>query len=293
MMGPYLLGLIGLIGLPAVLTAWVSFTHYDALTAPDPAGLDNFVWMLTEDRTFLNGLQASLIVIVIAVPLRVAGAFGLALLVRAPGRLTGFLRGAGYLPTLIPDVAYAFVWLYLLNPLYGPLKDLSQMFASGVENEAILPGSVPGIWLTDPRAAQAAVIFMLLFTIGEGMVLLLAALHEIPQEIYEAAALDGVTPGQQIQHITLPLMMPSLLLLTLRDIVFTFQASFVAAKIVTEGGPLRATTYLPFWIYKNATDFGDYGYAAAMTLVMYLVTGVMIGGLFWVARRWREVQYVG
>jgi len=292
MLGPYLIGLIGLIGLPALLTAGIAFTQYDALSLPQWLGLDNFGELLRDDK-FWNGLRASLILVVVAVPLRVLGALGLALLVQSRGRATAFLRGAAYLPTLIPDIAYALVWLYLLNPLYGPLNGLSQIFASGVETEAVNPVATPGIWLTDPRAAQAAVILLLLFTVGEGMVLLLAALGEIPRDLYEDAELDGASGDQQVRHLTLPLLAPSLLLLTLRDVVFSFQASFVAAVIVTHGGPYYATTYLPYWIYRNANEFGRYGYAAAMTLVLYGITALLIGGLFLAARRWREVQYAG
>jgi multiple sugar transport system permease protein len=235
-------------------------------------------------------LTASLWLVVIAVPLRVLGALGLALLLR--GRKRGFtvFRGLAYLPTIIPDVAYALVWLYIFNPLFGPLNNLSYIFKGGTENE-FTAGALPGIWLTDPRAAQAAVIIMLLFTIGEGFVLLLASLNEIPTELYEAAALDGAAGDQQVRHITLPHLAPSLLLLSLRDTIFIFQASFVAAVIVTKGGPYYATTYLPYWIYVNITEFQRFGYGAAMTWVLYIITALIIALQFWVARRWRGMQY--
>ena len=154
-------------------------------------------------------------------------------------------------------------------------------------------GGLPGVWLTDPRAAQVGVVFILLFTIGEGLVLLLAALHEIPHELHEQAAIDGAAGDQQLIHITLPLLAPALLLLSLRDTIFTLQASFVAAVIVTKGGPYYATTYLPFWIYLNSTEFQRFGYAAAMTWVLYGMTAAIIVLQFWIARRWREVQYAG
>ncbi|HUS15002.1 MAG TPA: sugar ABC transporter permease [Chloroflexia bacterium] len=292
MLAPYALGLLVLVGLPVLLAAPVAFTQFDALSPPEPVGFANFAEFL-QDSHFWDGLRASIILVVIAVPLRVAGALTLALLLQASGRGFTLLRGIAYLPTIIPDVAYALVWLYIFNPLYGPLNGLSQVFASGREVEFVPTGTVPGIWLSDPRAAQVAVIIMLLFTVGEGFVLLLAALQEIPRELFDAAALDGASGDQQLRHVTLPLLAPSLLLLTLRDIVFSFQASFVAAVIVTHGNPYYATSYLPFWIYRNAVEFGRLGYAAAMTWVLYGVTALIIGGLFWIARRWREVQYAG
>lgn len=292
MLGPYLIGLTGLIIVPALLAAPIAFTEFDALSPPRVVGLDNFAAML-EDAQFWNGLRTSLVLVAVAVPLRVLGALALALLLRARHRGFAFFRGAAYLPTIIPNVAYALVWLYIFNPLFGPLNGLSHIFQAGVETELLPPGGLPGIWLTDPRAAQAAVILMLLFTVGEGFVLLLASLNEIPKELYEAAALDGAAGDQQLLHITLPLLAPSLLLLSLRDTIFSFQASFVAAVIVTHGGPYYGTTYLPYWIYLNATEFQRFGYAAAMTWVLYGVTLVIILLQFRVARRWRGESYAG
>jgi multiple sugar transport system permease protein len=292
MLGPYVLGLLVLVIVPALLVAPIAFTRFDALSPPEPIGLANFQEMLA-DPQFRNGLGLSLALVLIAVPLRVLGALVLALLLRARQRWFPLLRGAAYLPTIIPDVAYALVWLYIFNPLFGPLTNLSHVFQSGLEVEIVPAGGLPGIWLTDPRAAQAAVILMLLFTVGEGFVVLLAALHEIPRELYESAAIDGASGDQQLVHITLPLLAPALLLLSLRDTIFTFQASFVAATIVTKGGPYYATTYLPYWIYLNATEFQRFGYATAMTWVLYIVTVAIIALQFWVARRWREVQYAG
>jgi multiple sugar transport system permease protein len=290
MLAPYLVGLAVLVALPALLTAPLAFAEYDALSPPEPVGLANFE-SLFRDAQFWNGLRASLILVLVAVPLRVMAALGLALLLQA--RRPGFalFRAAAYLPSVIPDVAYALVWLYIFNPIYGPLNGLSLLFQGGVEHETLPAGALPGIWLTDARAAQVAVMLMLLFTIGEGFVLLLAALHEIPHELYEAAQLDGAAAYQQVGWITLPLMAPSLLLLTLRDTIFTFQASFVAAIIVTRGGPYYATSYLPYWIYVNTTEYQRFGYAAAMTWVLFAVTAIVIVVQFRVARRWREVRY--
>lgn len=292
MLGPYLLGLVGLIIVPALLAAPIAFTEFDALSPPRLVGLDNFVTMLGDEQ-FWNGLRTSLVLVAVAVPLRVLGALALALLLRARHRGFGFFRGATYLPTIIPNVAYALLWLYILNPLFGPLNELSHIFQAAGARALPPSGALPGIWLTDPRAAQAAVILMLLFTVGEGFVLLLSSLNEIPQALYEASALDGAAGNQQLVHITLPLLAPSLLLLSLRDTIFSFQASFVAAVIITHGGPYYGTTYLPYWIYLNATEFQRFGYAAAMTWVLYAVTLAIILVQFRVTRRWRGESYAG
>jgi multiple sugar transport system permease protein len=292
MLGPYLLGLGVLILIPALLVIPLAFTQYDALSPPQPVGLANFAEML-RDRQFQSGLQVSLALVLVAVPLRVLGALLLALLLQARRRWFGLFRGAAYLPTIIPDVSYALLWLYIFNPLYGPLTSVSHIFQSFAEVEILPAGPPPGVWLTDPQSARVGVILMLLFTIGEGFVLLLAALHEIPRELHEQAAIDGASGDQQLVHITLPLLAPALLLLSLRDTIFTLQASFVAAVIVTKGGPYYATTYLPYWIYLNTTEFQRFGYAAAMNWVLYGITAAIIILQVWIARRWREVQYAG
>jgi multiple sugar transport system permease protein len=289
---PFLIGLGVLVIVPALLAAPLAFTSYDALTPPRPIGGDNFAEM-SRDPQFWGGLGASLILVVVAVPLRLLGTLGLALLLQAPRRGFAFFRGAAYLPTIIPTVAYALLWVYIFNPLFGPLNGLSWLFVQPGGPAAGLntPGPRPGVWLIDPHAAQAGVILMLLFTVGEGFVLLLAALREIPPELYEAAGIDGASRRQQVRQITLPLLVPSLLLLSLRDTVYCFQASFAAAVIVTKGGPYYATTYLPYWIYTNAVEFGRYGYAAALAWVLYAVTAAIIVAQFWITRRWREAAY--
>jgi len=114
----------------------------------------------------------------------------------------------------------------------------------------------------------------------------MAALQDVPAELYESAAIDGAGARQRFGLITLPMLTPFLLLLTLRDTVLSFQANFVAAQLVTEGGPRYATSYLPYWIYLSAIDHQRFGYAAAMTLVLFLVTAAIVDLQFRFARHW-------
>src|SRR3970282_456624 len=121
--------------------------------------------------------------------------------------------------------------------------------------------------------ARRAVVIMSLFTIGEGFVVALAVRKGLPQELYQLAAGEGARAGYARRRIPLPLMAPTLLLLLFRDTIFSFQANFVPALIVTEGGPPPyATTYLPLFVYRNAFEYLRYGYAAAATVTMFLVT---------------------
>jgi multiple sugar transport system permease protein len=277
MMAPYVLGLVGLVLLPALLSVPFAFTNYNALRAPDWIGLDNFREMFG-DWLFWNGLGASLFYIVLAVPLRVLGAVFLAFLLHRPTLGNKINRVIAYLPTLIPDVAYALLWLYIFNPIYGPLNWILRLL-----------GAEPESWLLEPWPAKFAIIIMMLWPIGEGFVLMLAAFNQIPHELGEAAQVDGASGKQRFLHITLPLLAPAILLLLFRDTVLSFQTNFVPGLITTGGGPYHATRFLPIYIWENASEYQRFGYASAMTWVMYAVTLVIIALQFVVARRWRNL----
>jgi multiple sugar transport system permease protein len=118
---------------------------------------------------------------------------------------------------------------------------------------------------------------------------MLAAFNQIPHELGEAAQVDGASGKQRFLHITLPLLAPAILLLLFRDTVLSFQTNFVPGLITTGGGPYHATRFLPIYIWENASEYQRFGYAAAMTWVMYAVTLVIIALQFIVARRWRDL----
>jgi multiple sugar transport system permease protein len=274
---PYALGLAALVFVPAVVTFALALYEYDLIRSPRFVGLDNFESLL-EDEVFRISLRNSLMFIIFAVPLRLLGAVALALLLHRRFRGVGVYRTAGVLPTIVPDVAYALLWLWIFNPLYGPLNLALQA----------LGGPTPR-WMTDPRAAQWAVIVMSLFTIGEGFLVALATRQSLPSELYELAELEAAKPWYVFGRVTLPLMAPTLLLLLFRDTIFSFQANFVPALIVTEGGPPPyATTYLPLFVYQNAFEYLRYGYAAAATLTMFLVTAAIVWVQYLIVRRWRR-----
>ena len=276
MLTPYLVGLTLLILGPALVTFGLALFDWDLITDPVFLGLDNFreLW---GDEIFHISLRNSLGFILIAVPLRLLGALALALLLHPRFRGVGAYRSAVYLPTVVPDVAYALLWLWILNPLYGPLNLVLES----------LGGPTPR-WFTDPDDARTAVVLMSLFQIGEGFVVALAVRQSLPQELYELAAVEDAKPWYVFGRITLPLMAPTLLLLLFRDTIYSFQANFVPALLVTEGGPPPySTTYLPLFVYRNAFEYLRYGYAAAATLTMFAVTAAIVYAQYRVVRRWR------
>jgi multiple sugar transport system permease protein len=274
---PYLVGLGGLVALPALLSIPFAFTDYDAISPPVWVGLNNFREMFA-DRLFWNGVAVSLFFIALAVPLRVAGALLLAYLLHRPTIANRIHRVLVYLPTIMPDVAYALLWLYIFNPLYGPINWILPLF--GVREEA---------WLIEPWPARFALVIMLLWPIGEGFILMMASLQDIPHELYECAQVDGAGGWQRFWQITLPLLTPTMLLLLFRDTVLSFQTTFVPTVVTMGGGkPHYATLVLPVYIWQNATEYQNYGYAAAMVWFMYAVTVAVIVLQFLVVRWWRR-----
>jgi multiple sugar transport system permease protein len=286
MLAPYVFGVTALVALPALVTFALAFTEYDLLRSPSFVGLDNFR-NLADDEIFGIALKNSLVFAAIAVPLRLVAALGLALLLHRRYTGVGTYRSGAVLPTVIPDIAYGLVWLWLFNPLYGPINLLLRVAGDSPTTTAW--GVQPPQWLTHPNDARAAIIIMSLFTIGEGFVILLVTRQGLPAELYDLAALEDATAWGVFRRITLPLMAPILLLLLARDTIFSLQWTFVPALIVTEGGPpLYSTTYVPLFVYRNAFEYLRYGYAAGATLTMFLLTALIVWLQWRIVRRWRK-----
>lgn len=286
MLAPFVVGLAVLVVAPAAVTLALSLTEYDLIGPARWVGLGNFR-ELVEDDVFRIALVNSLVFAAIAVPLRVLAALGLALLLHRRAAGVGPARTAAMLPTIVPDVAYGLIWLWLFNPLYGPINLLLR---SGGEDGLTIFGRLPPQWLTDPNDARAAIVLMSLFTIGEGVVLLLVARQSTPGELYELAAVEDATWWDVFRRVTLPLIAPVLLLLFLRDWILSFQLNFVPALIVTDGGPPPyATTYLPLFVYRTGFEYLRYGYAAAATLVMLALTVIVVLVQWRIFRRWSSI----
>lgn len=264
---PYLLGMLILVVIPALATVAVSLTSYNAVAPPQWVALDNFR-RLFESPFVRTSLRNSLIFVLLAVPLRLLGALLLALLLHPSRRWFGLYRTSIYLPTVIPEVAYALIWLWLFNPLYGPLNLL--LGALGLPTPA---------WLLEPTTARLSIVILLTFRLGEGFIILLAGLKNIPGFLYEAAIVDGANRWQSFRHITLPLLTPWLLLLTFRDLIVSLQQTFTPSFVITYGGPYYATTFVPLLIYEIAFDFFDFGLAAALLVLTYLLLGLIVFGV--------------
>ena len=266
---PFLAGVLVLVALPAVAALALAFTEFSGVEAPRFNGLDN-VGRLLGDEAFWRALGNSLVYVAVSVPLRVGLAVACALLLARRTRGVRAARAAVYLPTVVPDVAYALLWLWLLNPLYGPLA---------------LVGA--GNALVEPWGARFALPVMAAFQIGEAFVVALAARRAVPGALYEAAALEGASPWYVTRRLTLPLMAPVIGVLLVRDVVVALHTNFLPALLLTDGGPRFSTTYLSLYVYRTAFRYFRLGYASTIALAIFLLTGLALYAQYRLVKRWR------
>ncbi len=276
---PYVAGVTLLVGLPVAGAVALAFTDFSGVQAPELVGFDNFA-RLAREGPFWRSLGNTVVFVAVAVPLRMIAAIGLALLLHRRTAGAGAARGIAYLPTVVPDVAYALLWLWLLNPLYGPI-------AAAASSVGV---TAPG-WLTEPWPARIGIAVMGAFQVGEAFVVALAARRTVPESLYEAARVEGAKPWFTLRTVTLPVMAPVLGLLALRDVVLALQVNFVPAFLVTEGGPAYATTFLPLYVYEAAFRYFRFGYAAAVSVVMFALTAAILALQYAIYRRWRETRW--
>jgi multiple sugar transport system permease protein len=277
MAAPFLVGVTSLVLVPAFGSLAMSAYEWDLVRPPRFVGLAN-VRELIGDPVFRISLRNTLLHVAATVPLRLLGALAIGLVLYGGGRLRATGRVAVLIPSVVPDAAYALVWLWILNPLYGPLN--LALAAAGLPTPA---------WLSQATPARWAVVIMGVFLLGEGALIALIARGWVPRELYEIAALDGAGRWSRFVRVTLPIMAPALLLIVARDTIQAIQATFAPALIVTEGGPPPyATTYLPLFVFRNAFEYLRYGYASAATAVMLVVTA----SILWLQYRafvwWRD-----
>jgi multiple sugar transport system permease protein len=270
---PYLLGSLLLVLAPLTLAAALAFTNYFGFRAPEFTGVDNLV-RLAGDRTFWHAVGVSALVAGVVVPLRLLLAVGAALLLARRGATTAIGRASAYLPSAIPDAAWALLWLWILNPLYGPLPALLGVL--GIPD--------PG-FLTTPWGARLGLALVLAFQLGEAFIVALAARTAIPTHLHEAIEVEGGSAWFTMTRVTLPLMAPIVLVLAVRDVVVVVQNAFVPALLVTGGGPVNATLTAPLLIYRRAFEYGELGYASTLSVTLLVLTGIAAALPLWLAAR--------
>ena len=272
---PYVAGATLLVALPALVSLAFAFTRFDGIGTPRFDGTDVFADLFASPE-FHDSLRATAVVAAIAVPLRVVGAIAFALLLhRRAERLAATGRVAAFAPVVVPDAATALVWLWVVNPVYGPL---------GIAARAL--GFDAGPLLLDPWGARAVVIAISVLALGEGFLVVLAARRELPPAVYDVARLEGASAWQTFRRVTLPLLTPVLAFLVVRDTVASVQVPLVPTLVLTEGGPLNATKTLPVLVYEKGFAELRFGDAAAVAVLMFVLALAVAAVQLLVLRRW-------
>jgi len=267
---PWIVGFLVLTLYPVLASLAYSFCDYDVLSRPIWVGLLNYHDMLSDD-VFWQSLGNTLVFSLISLPLGLSVALALALLLNNPVRGRGFFRAVYYLPSLVPAVAGAVVWLWILNGRYGLLD--AGLLRLGFAH--------PPQWLSNPHWTKPALALMAVWGCGNTVVIYLAALQGVPRTLLEAAMIDGASPWRRLWHVTLPAISPVIYFNLIIGVIGGLQTFATAFVMFTNGGPDRSALFYAVYLYQNAFEFRQMGYACAMAWVLFLLTLA----LTWLASR--------
>lgn len=274
---PWLIGLLIFTLYPMIYSLYLSFTEYNILQPPQWVGWRNFYIMFAgnaafpRDERFVNSLFVTFRYVFISVPLKLAFALFVAMLMNQKLRLIPFYRTVYYIPTLLGgSVAIAVLWRRLFS-------------GDGVVN-AILRGlfaADPPSWISNPKYALYTLILLSVWQFGSPMIIFLAGLKQIPNEYYEAASVDGAGKARQFFSITLPALSPIIFFNLIMQMISAFQ-SFTQAFIVSggNGGPLDSTMFYSLYLYIKGFGFSEMGYASAMAWFLLLIIAALTAFTF-------------
>jgi multiple sugar transport system permease protein len=264
---PFILGFVLWFLGPALTAIWLAFTDWNLLRPPVFIGLDNFQ-KLFRDELVLQSLKVTTIYTLVSVPLRLLSSFAVALLLNNKVRGMKLFRTIYYIPSIVPAVANAILWAWVLNSEFGLLNALLRSL-----------GMRKVLWLQEPEWALPAFILMNLWSLGSSMVICLAGLQGIPEVLYEAAEIDGAGRWAKLVYVTIPQMSPVLFFNLVMGVIWSFQV-FTAGYLITNGGPQNATLFYVLYLYRNAFEFLDMGYAAVLAGGLFLIIFGLTGLIF-------------
>jgi multiple sugar transport system permease protein len=277
---PALLAIGLFFAVPVLAALLLSTTDFDIYALADLdnirfVGFGNYIRLL-QTPLFWQALRNTLFFVVIGVPTSIVLSLGSALLLNAGvARAKGIFRTALFAPVVTTIVAVAVIWMFLLHTRYGLI------------NYGLTLIGLPGVdWLGDPRWSMPAIaLFSIWKNFGYNMVIFLAALQSIPNDLYEAARIDGAGNTQQFRHVTLPSLAPTLLLVSVLTIAGYFQL-FAEPYVMTQGGPMQSTTSVLYFMYEEGFKWWNLGSASAVAFILFFITFVITRVQLALARRW-------
>jgi multiple sugar transport system permease protein len=294
-MSPWIVGFSVFFGYPLVYNAYLSFTHYDLLSAPRWIGLANYRYLFNGDQLVWPAVSNTLWFLAIAVPLQVLFAFGVAVMVTRAKRGVGVFRTIFYLPTLVPTVAATLGFVFLFNPGTGPINTLLSKI-----------GITGPLWFQSPHWAKPSLTLLSMWGIGNAMIIFLAAILDVPQHLHEASQLDGAGPLRRLWYVTLPTISPvilfSIVIAVIQGLQY-FDQAYVASTVappgaaggagdssITLGYPDGSTLFYPLLLYQQGFRYFNMGYAAALSMLLLIVSFAVTLLILRHSNRWVHAQ---
>jgi ABC-type sugar transport system permease subunit len=272
-LAPWLIGFFAFVAGPMAASALLAFTDYNVILPPRWVGLTNFQ-VLAQDQRFYLSLYNTAYYTFLGVPAQLAVALVLALLLNTRVRFADAFRSAYYVPTVAPVVASIYLWVWMFNYDYGLIN-------AGIR----LVGLAPVQWLWDPQVTKISIIIFSLTRVGTQMIIFLAGLQGVPDELYESAAIDGANGWHRFRSITVPMISPLVFLNLVLGIISSFQV-FTVAYIATKGGPVDSTLFYVLYLYHHGFQNFKMGFASAMAWVLFAIIVLFTIVQFRISRYW-------
>ena len=304
---PWVIGFTAFTLLPVAISGYLCFCQFDGLRPPLFTGLEN-LRTLAADPVFWQTLKTTSIYAAIALPLGTLVALALAVLLNAnvPGRTVW--RAIIFVPTLVPLVATAMIWLWMFNGQYGllnaalaPLTPAINLVLDGLNSllgaaNFVLRPLHPAValhvgrfeppnWLTDPHWTMPSMILLSVWSVGNAVVVYLAGLQDVPRSLYEAAHVDGANAWQRLRHVTLPMISPSIFFNIVIGIIFVWQVFAVPQIMIPGGGPQRSAYFYTMYLYDTAFRDLRFGYASTLSWVQLAIIVALTALAFRLSRR--------
>jgi multiple sugar transport system permease protein len=277
---PWLIGFTVMIAGPIVGSAYYSLTNYDGFNRPEFIGLDNYVDLFHDER-FLTSLYNTAFLTFVGVPLGLVCGLAVALVLNLPVRGQSIYRAIAYLPTIVPLVVTVYVWRWLLNAQYGYVNVALDKIGLGRP-----------LWLHDPAWTKPAVLLIGVWSVGGTAIVYLAALRNVPRDLYEAAAMDRASIIQAFRHVTLPAIAPVTLFQLVVGVIISLQIFTQPYLLVqgrlnqASGGPDDSLLTTSMYVFQNAFLHLRMGYASAIAWMLFLLTLGLTGIILGTSRRW-------
>ncbi len=266
---PWVVGFLVFGLYPITMAAYYSFCNYNVLQDAQFVGLINYQEMLADDVLW-KALYNTMFYAVFSVPLGLIVALMFAVLLNKPIFGQSIFRVMFYVPSIVPLVAIAMIWLWVFNGDVGLLNYVLSLVGIDGPN-----------WLADPMWTKPTLILSAVWTVGGAMVLFLAGLQDVPRSLYESAELDGAGPGRQFWHITVPMVSPVIYFNMVMGIIYSIQEFVKPYVMLPDGGPDRSALFFAVYLYQTAFRDLRMGYASAMAMLMF----VLIVLLTWAATK--------